>query len=167
MKKNWFTSMFSSAARAQDTIKSGTLNASKILAIFGITGTTLAAFSKRIFGTKGPFWSLTPGQLLILWFGMLGFLTVVFIADVSVRGYVTAHVTAAEENAPVVWFNPTRRAKAPAAGGDPGGLVVALRRSGDDESGIQYLVIRDLAPGDAADATSTTAWVGASLLLLQ
>jgi hypothetical protein len=166
MNKNWFTSMFSNAAKAQDTIKSGALNASKILAIFGVTSTTLLAFSKRIFGAKGPFWSLTPGQMLTLWLSMLGFLTVVFIFDVSVREYVTAHVTAAEENAPVVWFNPTRRAKSPVAGGDPGGLVVALRRSGDDESGIQYLVIRDQTPGDPADATNKTAWVGASLLLL-
>lgn len=167
MNSNWFTSMFSGAAGPQDAIKSGPLNATKITALAGVVGTAIAAAWKPLFGKDGPLSKLTPGQDLILWLGVLGFVAVVVIVDLVVRGHVTAHVSAAEESAPVVWFNPTRRASAPAGGADPGGSVIALRPSGDDASGIQYLVVRDPQAGDPVNGARQTAWVGASLLVLQ
>jgi hypothetical protein len=168
MGSNWFTSMFSGSPGSQDVIKAGPLNATKIVAIVTVVATSLAAASKPIFGTDGPLASLSGGQRLILWIGVLALVTVLVIVDMVVRGFVTARVSAAEENAPVVWFNPTRRARSVAAsGGDPGGSVVALRRTSDDISGIQYLVVRDPVAGVPIDTPSQTAWVGASLLVLE
>ncbi|HEU5003831.1 MAG TPA: hypothetical protein VFW71_13805 [Actinomycetota bacterium] len=167
MSKNWFTSMFSGAAGAQDAVKSGPLNATKITAIVGVVATAITAASNQLFGRDGPLSGLTHGQQEILWLGVLGFVGLVVVVDLMVRGSVTSRVSAAEQGAPAVWFNPTRRAVATAAGADPGGAVVALRPSPDDGSGIQYLVIRDLAPGDAPGAPRQTAWVGASLITLQ
>jgi len=167
MNKNWLTSMFSGTAQAQDAIKSGPLNATKITAIIGVVATVITAASKQLFGRDGPLSGLTHGQQEILWLGVLGFVGVVVVVDLVVRGSVTARVSAAGQSAPVVWFNPTRRAVPTAAGADPGGSVVALRPSADDQSGIQYLVIRDPAPGDAPGVARQTAWVGASLITLQ
>lgn len=167
MDKNWFTSMFSGAASAQDAIKSGPLNTTKITAIIGVLATAVAAASKQLFGRDGPLAGLTPGQQELLWIAVLGFVALVAVADLLVRGGVAARVSAAGQSAPAVWFNPTRRAVPAGAGGDPGGTVVAVRPTTDDESGIQYLVIRDPAPGGAPSGGRQTAWVGASLVQLQ
>ena len=132
-----------------------------------MVATAVTAAWKPLFGKGGPLSGLTPGQGVILWLGVMGFVTIVVVVDLLVRGHVTGRVSAAEECAPIVWFNPTRRAASPGAGGDPSGSVVALRPSGEDGSGIQYLVVRDTAAGDQPGAAQRTAWVGASLLLLK
>lgn len=165
--QNWLTSLFTGTPGAQDAIKSGPLNSTKITAIVGVIATGVAAASKTLFGKSGPLSGLTHGQELMLWLGTMGFVAAVVIVDMIVRGQVTGKVSAAEECAPVVWFNPTRRASSIGANGDPGGAVVALRPSGDDLSGIQYLVIRDPAPGTPDDTARQTAWVGASMVLLK
>jgi hypothetical protein len=158
--------MFSGQARPQDAIVSGPLNATKIITMITVIATAVAAASKPLFGTDGPFHDLTPGQRLILWLGVLGLVAVVVAVDTYVRGRVTGNLGAASESAPIVWFNPTRRVSNPGAGGDPGGSAVALRPSNEDSSGIQYLVVRDPAAGEQAGAARQTAWVGASLLML-
>lgn len=167
MGKNWLTSMFSGAAGGQDAIKSGPLNATKITAIIGVVATAITAASRQLFRRDGPLTGLTHGQQEILWLGVLGFVGLVVVVDLIVRGSVSGRVSAAGQAAPAVWFNPTRRAVPAAAGGDPGGSVVAVRPSADDQSGIQYLVVRDPAPGDPPGAARQTAWVGASLVSLQ
>jgi hypothetical protein len=126
----------------------------------GLAATAITAASKPLFGKDGPFSGLIPGQQEILWLGVMGLVALVVVVDLVLRGHVGGRVSAAEECAPVVWFNPTRRAVPPAWGG----AVVALRPSGEDGSGIQYLVIREPAPGAARGSACQTAWVGASLV---
>ncbi len=163
---NWFTSMFSGSPGSQDVIKAGPTNATKITAFIGVIATAVAAASKTLFGTDGPLSKLTPGEQEGLWLGVLAFVTVLIVADLVVRGFVTARVSAAQENAPVVWFNPVRRATGTPGSNDPGGLVVAMRKSSDDASGIQYFVVRDPDPKATPAGATLTAWVGASLLNL-
>jgi hypothetical protein len=159
--------MFSAEPGKQDVIKSSPLNATKITSLAVVLITAVTAAWKPVTGNNGPLSDLSPGEKLGLWLGIAAFVTVLVVVDMIVRGHATGQISGAAESAPIVWFNPSRHAVAPAAGGDPGGTVVAMRPSTVDASGVQYLVIRDSQPGDPSPDVRQTAWVGGSLLALQ
>jgi hypothetical protein len=158
--------MFSGTPGPQDVIKSSPLNATKVTSLAVVLVTAVTAASKPLFGKTGPLSDLSSGQKLGLWLGVAGFVTLLVVVDLIVRGRATSQIEAAAESAPIVWFNPSRRAIA-VPGGDPGGAAVGMRPSTTDASGVQYLIVRDSQASDPSPEVRQTAWVGGSLLALQ
>jgi hypothetical protein len=85
---NWLASIFSDEAEGNDLVKARTLNITKVTALLAPLATAVAAVVDT--QIKGPLSGLSPGQKLILWVALFGFLALVVSMDMLVRAITTS-----------------------------------------------------------------------------
>lgn len=154
---NWFSSMFSDESESTDLIKARTLNITKITALLVPIATGILAALEAFVVDEGPLAGLTPGQKLTIVIALIAFVTLLVIADMLVRGLVTASalrgpISPLPTGLKGTWARP---------GKDLDCSVVAARSGSPDESLSADLLIV-LTEGDDKWKKDAVLWIPAS-----